>query len=76
LELSPAAKLAWQQELEGIVVFANGESSVFPESVLPSIIALCADWRLAGSALDTARADQHTANLLDYLLESRCIYVE
>lgn len=76
LELSPAAKLAWQQELEGIVVFANGESLVFPESVLPSIIALCAEWRLAGSDLDSALADQHSANLLDYLLESRCIYVE
>ena len=76
LELSPAAQLAWTQELEGIVVFANGESLVFPESVLPSIIALCAEWRLAGSDLDSALADQHSANLLDYLLESRRIYVE
>jgi 50S ribosomal protein L16 3-hydroxylase len=74
--LSPAAKLAWQQELEGIAVFANGENQPFSEEVLPSLLKLCGDWRLEGDTLKAALAVPEAAELLDYLLESRCIYVE
>lgn len=76
VELSPAAKLAWQQEAEGILVFANGECHKFDESVLPSLLILCDSWRLAAVDLETALADPGTASLLDYLLESGVIYVQ
>lgn len=76
VELSAAAKLAWQQELEGIAVFANGDSLEFPQDILPVLIALCENWRLEGAALASAMADPHSAALLHYLLDSGCIYVE
>ncbi len=76
LELSPAAKLAWQHEAEGILVFANGECREFDEAVLPSLLILCASWRLAGADMEHAVANPSTAALLDYLLESGVIYVE
>lgn len=76
VELSPAAKLAWQQELEGIVVFANGESRQFPEATLPLLVTLCDTWRLEGEVLARALSEPDRAELLNYLLESGCIYVE
>jgi 50S ribosomal protein L16 3-hydroxylase len=74
--LSPAAKLAWQHEGEGILVFANGQSLVFDETVLPSLLILCESWRLGTVDLDKARADPGTLALLDYLLENGAIYVQ
>jgi 50S ribosomal protein L16 3-hydroxylase len=74
--LSAAAKLAWQQEKTGIVVFANGESRIFADTVLPSLITLCESWRLEGAALDRALGQVDTAGLLDHLLETGSIYVE
>ena len=74
--LSTAAKLAWQHEAEGITVFANGESETFDESVLPSLMILCDSWRLAARDLDSALADPNTYTLLEYLLQSGCLYVE
>ncbi len=76
VELSAAAKLAWQQELEGIAVFANGDSLEFPQDILPVLITLCENWRLEGEALSSAMADPQSAALLYYLLDSGCIYVE
>jgi 50S ribosomal protein L16 3-hydroxylase len=76
LELSPAAKLAWQHEAEGILVFANGECRVFDEAVLPSLLMLCESWRLAAGELEIALANASTLALLDYLLESGVIYVQ
>ncbi len=74
--LSPAAKLAWQQGQSTITVFANGDSREFPPSVLPLMVALCGNWRLEGDVLVAALADEDTDQLLNYLLESGCIYVE
>ena len=74
--LSASAKLAWQHEAEGITVFANGESQTFDESVLPSLVILCESWRLAASDLEDARADTNTYTLLEYLLQSGCLYVQ
>jgi 50S ribosomal protein L16 3-hydroxylase len=74
--LSAAAKLAWQQEAEGITVFANGESQTFDESVLPSLVILCESWRLASTDLEDALADSNTYTLLEYLLRSGCLYVQ
>ena len=74
--LCPAAKLAWQREAEGVRVFANGESSVFPGSVLTPLMKLCEHWQLEREQLATAMESVETATLLDYLLQSGCIYVE
>jgi 50S ribosomal protein L16 3-hydroxylase len=74
--LSAAAKLAWQQEAEGITVFANGESQTFDESVLPGLVILCDSWRLASTDLEDALADTNTYTLLEYLLRSGCLYVQ
>ena len=74
--LSAAAKLAWQQEAEGIAVFANGESQTFDVSVLPSLVILCENWRLASNDLEDALADANTYTLMEYLLQSGCLYVK
>ena len=74
--LSTAAKLAWQHEAQGITVFANGESETFDASVLPSLVILCESWRLASADLEDALADTSTYTLLEYLLQSGCLYVQ
>jgi 50S ribosomal protein L16 3-hydroxylase len=74
--LSPAAKIAWQQEPEGISVFANGDSREFTEAVLPALLVLCENWRLEEGPLAAALAEPESARMLDYLLEAGCIYVE
>ena len=76
VELSPAARVAWQQEPEGITVFANGQARLFSAAVLDILATLCGDWRLEGERLAGALAQADTARLLDYLLESGGIYVE
>jgi hypothetical protein len=76
IELSPASRVAWQQEPEGIAVFANGQARLFSSTVLDTLAALCEDWRLDGERLAGALAQADTARLLDYLLESGGIYVE
>jgi len=76
LELAPAAKLAWQHEADGILVFANGECRVYDEAVLPSLLILCESWRLGEADLELALANPGTRALLDYLLESGVIYVQ
>jgi 50S ribosomal protein L16 3-hydroxylase len=76
VELSPAAKLAWQQEAEGIMVFANGDCRAFDKSVLPSLLLLCENWRLAAADLRRALHNADTAAMLDYLLECGVVYVE
>ena len=76
VSMSSASKLAWQQEADGIRVFANGESRLFDDSVLPGLIELCEDWRLEGPSLVSALDNDSGAELLDYLLETGCLYVE
>lgn len=76
LQLSPAARVAWQQEPAGIAVFANGQSSLFSDAVLDTLVSLCAQWHLQGEQLSAALAQPDTAQLLDYLLETGGIYVE
>lgn len=74
--VSPAARLAWQQEAAGIIVFANGESRVFAESVLPGLLILCAQGTLEDTAMAQALANPDTVALLEHLLEAGCLYVE
>jgi 50S ribosomal protein L16 3-hydroxylase len=74
--LSPAARLAWQQEAAGIVVFANGEARVFSAAILPDLLLLCETWRLAGRPLRSALDRPDTRLLLEHLLTLGCIHVE
>lgn len=74
--LSPAARLAWQQERDGIVVFANGESRRFSETVLDCIVTLSESWRLEGEMLSRSLARPDPAAMLDFLLQAGVIYVE
>jgi len=76
IELSPAARLAWQQDTRGVVVYANGESLDCAAAVLPSLITLCEGRPLIGRQLDKALSDPDTAGLLDELLQCRCIHVQ
>jgi len=73
LGLCAHSKIAWQQSAEDIVVFANGESKVCGHAVLPTLIVLCSEWLLEGSALSSALEDTETATLLVYLLELGCL---
>ena len=74
--LAPAARVAWQQEPAGVVVFVNGEVSSFGESVLDCLMVLCKGDQLAGGVLADHLARPETVSLLDYLLETGGIYVE
>ncbi len=76
VSLSPASRLAWQQEASGIQVYANGDSRCFDDAVLPGLIQLCEHWRLDGDGLDATLETAAGNELLDYLLETGCIYVE
>lgn len=74
--LAPEARVAWQQEPQGVMVFANGEARLFDATVLSCLTALCERWRLEGDLLARCRAAAGTAALLDYLLETGGIHVE
>ncbi len=76
VELNPAAKLAWQQEPVGIAVYANGQYRLFGQAILSILEKLCGQWRLEASALSEAMACKQGAQLLNYLLDCGCIYVE
>ncbi len=73
LGLCPDAKLAWQQYDGSVVVFANGESIVCGDAVLPMIIVLCSEWLLEDAALGDALANSDNAALLIDLLELGCL---
>ncbi len=69
VELLPEAKLAWQEDPAGILVYANGESELFASAVQSDLEALCGDWRLA--VQDREGLDE----LLDFLIERGVIDV-
>ena len=75
VELSPAAKLAWQQGAHGLTVYANGESLECALSTLPCLLTLCAGQPLANVHLHKALSDPDTAQLLDHLVQTECIHV-
>tara|TARA_R110001599_G_scaffold353866_1_gene600927 strand:+ start:50497 stop:51621 length:1125 start_codon:yes stop_codon:yes gene_type:complete len=76
VSLSPAARVAWQQEASGVRLFANGGSRLFRETVLDSLVALCDSWRLEGEDLSRCMTLPESAEMLEYLLEAGGIYVE
>jgi len=73
--LSPAAKVAWQEGVQALTVFANGESLSCAPSALPALLTLCDGQLLAGALLDKALADADTAGLLERLVHLGCIHV-
>jgi 50S ribosomal protein L16 3-hydroxylase len=76
IELSAAAKLAWQHDAGGLTVYTNGESVSCGAEVLPTLLLLCESRCLHGAQLDSALANADTAQLLDKLLQSGCIDVQ
>lgn len=76
VSLAADAKLAWQQNGQGLIVFTNGESLQCALSALPSLLMLCDRQPLSGTSLDNAVADPDTASLLERLLYSGCIHVQ
>ena len=76
VSLHGAAKLAWQHEADTLVVFANGDSGEFCDSLVPLQMALSDKGYLEGDRLASAVGTPESRAWLDYLLESGCIYVE
>jgi len=76
LELSSAARVAWQQEESGIMVFCNGEAALFSDGVLGSLVTLCTAGRVEGAALASGLAEAETARMMGYLLHAGGIDVE
>lgn len=70
--LAAASRLAWMNSNDCILVFANGESREFPAGLKPLLLDLLATERLAAGCY--GGTDQHS--LLEYLLQTGCIYVE
>ena len=75
IELSPDAKLAWQQGADTVTVFANGESFTSAASTLPILMLLCSGEYLDAARLDRAWSDPDTAAMLESLLRCGCIHV-
>jgi hypothetical protein len=76
LELSPAARVAWQEEAAGTMVFCNGEAALFSNAVQGCLVALCADGCLEGAALASGLTEADTAAMIVYLLQAGGIDVE
>lgn len=76
LNLSPEAKVAWQQRAEHIIAYANGESAQFSLKALPALLVLCETWRLQGDELAAACEHGRGRDLLSFLLQSGAVYVE
>jgi 50S ribosomal protein L16 3-hydroxylase len=70
--LAAASRLAWIDGDDRILVFANGESREFPAALRPLLLDLLSGQRIAAGSYDGA--DQR--RLLEYLLQTGCIYVE
>ena len=68
LQVNAAAKLAWQEQDDAIVVFTNGASSLQDKRVLTHLIDLCTDRQLGGQELAQAREQRECRQLLIELL--------
>ena len=75
VELTSSAKLAWQHEAGSLLVFANGESRAFSDSVLPLQIALCENWQLDAADFAGMITDPEFSRWLDFLFESGCVHL-
>ncbi|MEP5321853.1 winged helix domain-containing protein, partial [Marinobacter alexandrii] len=73
--LNSAAKLAWQHEADSLLVFANGDSRAFSDSVLPLQITLCDTWQLSDEDMARAMSEPESRRWIDFLLESGCVFL-
>jgi 50S ribosomal protein L16 3-hydroxylase len=76
IELSPAAKVAWQKSEAGITVFANGDSMKTIAAALQPLTALCGGMALQSSTLSRALDDASINALLQWLLHCDCLDIE
>ena len=74
--LMPGSKLAWRDCDGHIEVYANGNTSNYPATVLPTLTALCGEQSLHGPALAQASASEANLDLLAHLLNQACISIE
>jgi len=72
----PGSKLAWRECVDNIEVYANGNAMNYPPSVLPTLLCLCEEHKLFGSALTQARSNDACLDLLTHLLDLACIGIE
>jgi len=75
-ELEDGARLAWLLHGTRVTVFANGDSRDFPDSLAPAIEGLCAGCVWNRARLDQLLEDPQGEDLLDYLVETGCLYVQ
>jgi 50S ribosomal protein L16 3-hydroxylase len=76
VSLQPGAKLAWQEDGTGLIVYANGESFACGAPAMASLVILCDRQNLEGDTLDKALGDSDTANMLERLVQNGCLHVE
>lgn len=76
LILVPEAKLAWQEKIDTIMVYVNGEALCHDRTVLPIMLALCEHWRLESSLLAQAPNGSSSTVLLEQLLERGALELE
>ncbi len=74
--LYPGARLAWQEDNNGILVFANGEPQLLPASILPPLITLCKGRGLEWSGTGPSTYPKGLRALLAHLFACGCIDVE
>ena len=74
--LDSAARLFWQHEEDGVVVFANGLSELFEPGVLPFIQAVCERRCCSAADFGGQPPDAELTRLLQYLFVTGCLYVE
>ncbi|MEH6590261.1 MAG: cupin domain-containing protein [Halioglobus sp.] len=73
VELLPDSRLAWQQQEDAIIVFANGQNLSHPTTVVDMLLALCSGNALSGDSLTSALNNPECAILLGQLWELGCI---
>lgn len=70
--LDTASRLAWQELATCVVVYANGESRDFSLALLPMLLNLCSEQYLPPGCY----CEPEPLGLLEYLLQTGCVYVE
>ena len=72
----PGARIAWQEDGEDILVFANGEQAHFKEAVLPHLMTLCSGGSLAWTGTPGKNGQADSDPLIGFLLRCGCLCVE
>jgi len=73
IQLAGDARIAWQEEGETLIVFANGATDLYSGEALNWVMQLCATGRLEGAMLQALRNSPQGLRLLRYLAEQECL---